>query len=529
MKRCPKCFRMYADETQNFCLDDGAWLSLDTDLSEPQTAVLPPGALNANEPATRVFNTHSNELTVSMSGYQPTSIAVLPFSHLSSDPDDEYFCDGLAEELINELAQIPELKVVARTSAFSFKGKNVDIVQIGNLLNVKTILEGSVRKSGNRLRITAQLINVADGYHLWSNKYDREMRDIFDVQDEITKAIVSALKLRLLGDSGDDLANLLDELKSHSAQVEAYQAYLRGRFFFNKFTIEGAVKGIQFFEEAIALDPQLASAHAGLAYAHIMMTEMGPVPSHEAMPKAKEAALKALAIDDSSSDAHTALAMVLNDYDYNFAAAEEQFKRAIQLSPNSSVPRQSYGLLLAELERHDEAERQFRKALEVDPLSVPTRWIYSLCLFLARKYDESLEQANKTLELDSAFAVAYLSVAFVYQMKGDYQKSVEAYARCSQVMGIPENTDFIRRTFDSGWDAFLQAMTGPDRPSTFSSYIGSVFATASGDLDKAFAELEMALANREPHLVMLKADPRQDGLRSDPRFAEMVRKVGFPD
>jgi tetratricopeptide (TPR) repeat protein len=354
------------------------------------------------------------------------------------------------------------------------------------------------------------------------------MRDIFDVQDEITESIVSALKLRLLGDSGEDLGDLLDELKSHSAEVEAYQAYLRGRFFFNRFTIDGAVKGIEFFEQAIALDPRLAAAYAGLAYAHIMMTEMGPVPSHESMPKAKEAALKALAIDDSCADAHTALAMVLNDYDYNFAAAEEQFKRAIQLSPNNSVPRQSYGLLLAELERHDEAERQFRKALEVDPLSVPTRWIYSLCLFLARRYDEALEQARKTLELDPAFAVAHLSIAFVYQMKGDYENSVEAYALCSQVMGIPENTEFIRRTFESGWNAFLQAMTGPDRPATFSSYIASVFATASGDLDHAFAELETALANREPHIVMLKADPRQDGLRGDPRFAEMVRKIGFP-
>lgn len=528
MKRCPKCLRTYADETQNFCLDDGAWLTDEPVSDEPLTAVLPQGAFAAPEPQTRLFNTHSNEMTISMSGYQPTSIAVLPFAHLSSDADDEYFCDGLAEELINELAQIPELKVVARTSAFSFKGKNVDIVQIGNLLNVKTILEGSVRKSGNRLRITAQLINVADGYHLWSSKYDIEMRDIFDVQDEITGAIVSALKLRLLGDSGDDIGPLLDELKTHSAEVEAYQAYLRGRFFFNKFTTDGAFKAIEFYQQAIALDSQLAAAYAGLAYAHIMTTEMGPVPSLEAMPRAKDAALKALSLDETSADAHGALAMILNDFDYDFVAAEARFRRAIELSPNNSVPRQSYGLLLAQLERHDEAERQFRKALEVDPLSVAANWVYSLCLFLARKYDESLERAQVTLELDPEFAVAYLSLAFVYQMRGDYDSSVDAYARCSEVMGIPENTAFIRRSFDNGWNSFLHAMTGPGRPSTFSSYIVSVFATASGDLDRAFAELEIALANREPHLVMLKADPRQDGLRNDPRFNEMVKRIGFP-
>jgi adenylate cyclase len=528
MKRCPECFRSYADETQNFCLDDGAWLTVEVLAAEPLTVALPHGAMEQPEAQTRVFDSHSNDMTISISGYQPTSIAVLPFAHRSSDPDDEYFCDGLAEELINELAQIDELKVVARTSAFSFKGKNVDVAHIGSVLNVKTILEGSVRKSGNRLRITAQLINVDDGYHLWSNKYDLEMRDLFDVQDEITLAIVSALKVRLFGKSDENIGGQIGNAKGQTSELEGYQAYLRGRFFFNKFTTDGAFKAIEFFEQAIALDPELAAAYAGLAYAHIMTTEMGPVASHEAMPRAKEAALKALSLDETSADAHSALAMVLNDYDYDFIAAEEQFKRAIELSPNNSVPRQSYGMLLAELERHDEAERQFRKALEVDPLSVAASWVYSICLFLARRYDESLAQAKATLELDPAFAVAYLSVAFVYQMKGDYQESVEAYARCSEVMGIPENTAFIRRSFESGWNSFMQAMVGPDRPTTFSSYIISVFATASGDLDRAFSELESALANREPHLVMLKADPRQDGLREDPRFAEMIKRIGFP-
>jgi adenylate cyclase len=457
-----------------------------------------------------------------MAAFQPsTSIAVLPFAHLSSDPDDEYFCDGLAEELINALARIEKLKVVARTSAFSFKGKNIEISQIGNILNVKTILEGSVRKSGDRLRITVQLIDAADGYHIWSRRYDREMRDVFELQDEITLAIVDALKSKLLGDEKAELRHRF------TANTEAFHLYLQGRFYVNKFTTGDAYKAVECFTEAIAIAPDFALAYAGLADSYIMLTEMGPMGPIEAMPKAKDAALKALSFDADLAEAHASLGMILQDYDYDFAAAEAEFQRAIELSPNNPIPRQSYGILLTELERHDEAETQFKKMLEVDPLSVVGNWIHSFCLFLARRFDDALERAKLTLELDPSFGVAYLSVAFAYQMKGEYAASVDAYCKCSEVMGFPQNAAFIRESFTGGWEEFLRSMTSSARPMTFSSYIIAVFFATLGDKDGAFAELEASFAKRESHIVMMKSDPRFDSLRGDPRFPDLLYRIGF--
>ena len=463
------------------------------------------------------------------------SIAVLPFAHLSSAADDEYFCDGLAEELINALAKIDDLKVAARTSAFSFKGKNMNVGDIGAALNVRNVLEGSVRKAGERLRITVQLVNVADGYHLWSERYDREMKDIFDVQDDITVSVVDALKSKLLGTSGtnadDEMAALVEELKHYTTDVEAYQLYLHGRFFLNKFTTDNSYKSIEYFNQAIDVDANYALAYVGLADAYIMLTEMGPLPPGEAMPTAKTMALKALSLDPDLAKAHSSLGMVLQDYEYNFEEAEREFQRAIELSPNSPIPRQSYGILLTELERHEQAETQLKKALEVDPLSVVGNWIYSFCLFLSRRYDDAVRRAKRTLELDPNFGVAYLSLAFAYQMKGEYAESVEAYARCSEVMGFPENASYVRESFNGGWDAFLRSMTTPheNRPMTFSSYIVAVFFAMLGDADGAFAELEASFRKRESHIVMMKTDPRFDGLREDPRFQEMLRRVGFPE
>jgi predicted ATPase/TolB-like protein/Tfp pilus assembly protein PilF/predicted Ser/Thr protein kinase len=458
------------------------------------------------------------------------SIAVLPFAHLSSAADDEYFCDGLAEELINALAKIDELKVAARTSAFSFKGKNMNVGEIGRALNVRNVLEGSVRKSGDRLRITVQLVDTTDGYHLWSERFDREMKDIFDVQDEITMAVVAALKLKLLGQSDDDaLAALVDDLKHYTTDIEAYQLYLQGRFFLNKFTTENFYKSIEYFNQAIAIDAGYALAYAGLADAYMMLTEMGPLAPLEGMPKAKEMALKAQSLDPELAEAHSSLGMILQDYEYDFAAAEAQFQKAIELSPNNPVGHQAYGILLTELERYDEADAQFKKALGVDPLSIVGNWTYSFCLFLSRRYDEAIKRAQRTLELDSNFGVAHLTLAFAYQMKGEYKRSVESYARCSEVMGFPENAGYIRDSFKTGWEGFLRSMTSADskRPRTFSSYIVAVFFALLGDADGAFAELEASFAKRESHIVMLKADPRFDGLRPDPRFDELLKRIGF--
>ena len=523
MKRCPVCDRTYADETLNFCLEDGTPLT--QDISDHPTEVMQRPI--SGESRTRLFEAFGASPSTSIAA---NSIAVLPFAHLSSDPDDEYFCDGLAEELLNALARVDGLKVAARTSAFSFKGKKTTVSDIGRVLGVETILEGSVRKSGDQLRITAQLVNAADGYHIWTERYDREMRDVFELQDEITAAVVKALKFTLLGkteEPSDKMAALIEELKQHSRDLQSYQLYLRGRFFLNKFTTADAVRAVKAFEEAVERDPRLALAHAGLADAYIMLTEMGPMPPHEAMPKAKVAALKALELDEKLAEAHSSLGMVLLDYDYDFAEAEKHFQLAISLSPNNPIPRQYYGILLTELERHTEAEAQFRKMLEVDPLSVVGNWIYSFCLFLQRRYDESLGRARATLELDPNYGVVYLSIAFAHQMKGEYDASVEAYARCSEVMGFPENAAFVREKFADGWESFLRGMASDQRPQTFSSYIVAVFKAALGDIDGAFSELERSLEKRESHIVMVRSDPRFDVLRDDPRFQVLLDRIGF--
>lgn len=522
MKQCPKCSRAYFDETLNFCLEDGAWLD-----DRPNTADYPTEVMDrvfaSSESQTKIFDVALAGTAASVSAERhANSIAVLPFAHLSSDPDDEYFCDGLADELINALAMIDDLKVVARTSAFSFKGKNVDISHIANVLNVRTVLEGSVRKSGDRLRITAQLINASNGYHIWSQRYDREMRDVFDLQDEITLAVVAALRSKLLGDQQAEL------LHRFTANTEAFHLYLQGRFYLNKFTADMAFKAVECFTKAIEIAPDFARAYAGVADSYIMLTSMGPLIPSEAMPKAKDAALKALSLDADLSEAHASLGMVLQEYEYDFVAAEREFQRAIELNPNNPIPRQSYGVLLTELERHDEAEAQFQKMLEVDPLSVVGNWIYSFCLFLARKFDDALERAHTTLELDPSFGVAYLTVAFAYQMKGEYERSAEAYAICSEVMGSPENAAFIRKSFESGWESFLQAMTSVERPTAFTSYIVAVFYATLGDKDGAFAELDRSFSKRESHIIMVKSDPRFDAIRDDERFKTLIDKIGFP-
>lgn len=536
MKQCPKCQRCYLDVTLNFCLEDGEPLRNYLPPADFPTEVMP-HSMGASESRTRILAaslTGEAASTAPASGQRPlNSIAVLPFSHLSSDADDEYFCDGLAEELINALARIDDLKVVARTSAFSFKGKNVDVARIGSILNVQNIVEGSVRKFGERMRITVQLINVSDGYHLWSEKYDTEMRDIFEVQDEITASVVGALKVKLLGkdDAADDkMKALVAELKHHAQSVEAYQQYLRGRFFLNKFTPRDFEHAIECFEKAIAIDPDYAAGYAGLADAHMLSTELGPVPPGVAMPKAKEAALKALLLDPMLSDAHSALGFVLQDFDFDFAGAEKEFRRAIELNPNNSNARRSYAQLLAQLGRHEEAESEFKKALEIDPLSAIGNWIYSFGLFEARRYDDCIEQARKTLHLDPNFPAAYLSLSFAYHMKQDFAASVDAYAKFCELCGTSDVAAAARKAFsEHGWEGYLQAMIDRNVRPLLSSYIVAVYQAALHKTDAAIASLEESFAKREPYIVMLYIDPRFDGLRVERRFQELLKKVGFPE
>ena len=529
MKRCPECRRDYYDGQMIFCLDDGTRLldgpavsHTDITVSMPQMAV---GAASETENTTLILSDHPLGNT-SPTVDQPAkrSIAVMPFVNLSADPENEYFCDGLAEDLINALAKIGDIRVVARTSAFSFKGTNADARSIGNQLNVSTILEGSVRKAGERLRINVQLINAADGFHLWTERYDRKLLDIFDVQDEVTAAVIDSLRVKLLG-----AAPLQLRRKRYTGNVEAYEVYLHGRYFLNMFTAESFEKAIEFFEHALAIDPKYALAHAGIADGYVMLSELGPLDAADAMPKAREHALKALSLDNDLAEAHCSLGIIQRDYDYDFERAERAFKMAIGIEPGDPTARLSYGLLLSYIGRHAEAEGQFRVALDVDPLSVIGNWFYSLGLFQSRSYDACIDQSKRTLELDDDFPGAYLTLGFANHMKGNYADAIEGYARFSGRIGGPHIAVFIRESFSArGWTGFLQAMTGEERPVELSSYIIAVFHAALGEKDKAVFELEKAFENRESYLAMLKVDPRLDVLRGEPSFVNLMGRIGFP-
>ena len=527
MKRCPECRRDYYDETMVFCLDDGLRLLDGPYIHDLQTEVFGNSQSPMNkdrEPVTEILPNASSAFVTASEIVQQTSIAVLPFVNMSADAENEYFCDGLADELINALAKIEGLKVVARTSAFSFKGTTTNATSIGNLLNVDTILEGSVRKSGDRLRINVQLVNVADGFQIWTERYDREMVDIFDLEDEVTVAVVEGLRAKLVFDPSQM------RYKHYTDNVQAYQLYLQGRFFLNKFTAENFQKAVEFFEQSLVIDPNYPLAYAGLADAYVMLTELGPLNAAEAMPRARENALKALALDSELSEAHCSLGVIYRDFDFDFELAETAFKQAIKLQPGSPTPRLTYGLLLAYLGRHIESEKQFRKALDLDPLSVIGNWFYALGLFLRRSYDDSIERSTATLELDHTFPGAFLTIAFANQMKGNFAAVIEAYSRFSELSGNPKISAFGKHSFTvGGWYGFLHAMTGKVRPTELSAYIVAVFHAGLGEKSKAIAELEKALEHRESYIAMLNSDPRFDPLRDEPEFQSLLKRIGFPE
>ena len=303
MKRCPRCHRTYTDETLKFCRDDGAPLtSAPPTAGSPETLILSPP--RRAEVPTQLFE-------------ETPSIAVLPFVNISADPENEFFCDGLAEELLNALTKVEGLKVAARTSSFSFKDKNAQASEIGRTLNVKTILEGSVRKSGNRLRIAIQLVNSADGYHLWSERYDRELKDIFDVQDDITLAVVDALAVKLLGKEKAAV------LKRYTDNVEAYQLYLRGRFFWNRRTPEGFKKAIQYFEQAIDFDSNYALAYSGLADCYSILVFYEIASPREVHLRAKAAAVKAVELDGSLAESHISLGTYKYMFEWDWQGCEK--------------------------------------------------------------------------------------------------------------------------------------------------------------------------------------------------------------
>ena len=473
------------------------------------------------------------ETTSGESGSRP-SIAVLPFTNMSADADNEYFCDGLAEELLNALSKIDDLRVAARTSAFWFKGKSANISEIGAKLSVNHILEGSVRRSGNRLRISVQLVNVADGFHLWSDRYDREMRDIFDVQDEIALAVVGALKVMLFG---ADTAALL---KRHTEDAEVHELFLKGRFYSYKYSAEGWTRAIEFFQRAIDLQPDYAPAHAGMAACYGCLWFFGLLPAAQTVPQSKAATHKALEVDATLADAYLSGALITFLYDWEWESAEQAFRQSTTLNSNNAEALSYYALFLAFEGRTDEALDRAQRALEIDPLSPLINMNVGWTYFSIGRSDEALSQAGKMIEIQSDFYGAYWLKGAIRLTEGRYADAVEDLKRAVSLGGhqvvvadLASAYALAARREDAA--IILDQLLEMRRR----QYVPAICMTRVycrlGETEKAIEWLKTAFDERNGEMVFLQGeiagateDDPLNQLGTDPRVKDLLRRMNLP-
>jgi serine/threonine protein kinase/Tfp pilus assembly protein PilF len=458
---------------------------------------------------------------------QQPSIAVLPFTNLSADKEQEYFCDGMAEEIINALTQVEGLRVVARTSAFAFKDKHEDIREIGRKLNVEALLEGSVRKSGKHLRITAQLINVSDGYHLWSERFDRNMEDVFSIQDEISLAIVGELKGRLLGIEKSAVAG------RHTKDVEAYDSYMQGRYFWNKRTEAGFQKGLECFQKAIEKDPAYALAYAGIADCYNLLGWYGVLPSKEAFTKAKAAAEMALEIDADLPEALTSLAFAVMSYDWDWEEAERNYKRALELNPRYATAHHWYAEYLVSMGRMDEAMMEAKRALEFDPLSLILIALRVMVLYLSLQYDEAVKQGKRILEMTTSFPAGHLWIGMAYTKKSmfdeaisEFQSAIALFGRSSLMQGALGYA-YAASGKQEEAQKLLNELKQISEPTCVPWFHIAAIYVELGENDRAFEWLMRAYKEHDPWLVFLKVDPIWQDLHSDRRYIALLKKMGL--
>lgn len=582
MKRCPECNRVESDNTLSFCRVDGATLLRDSGAvaeeagtvrfeSDPlaselhtsilpqaiternlerataPTVVLPPTAeppptpkTEAKTPVVRrskwwlaIVLVLAVALGAGLIAYLKwfrtnelppiQSIAVMPFINASGNADAEYLSDGMTETLINGLTQLPNLSVKARSSVFRYKGKEVDPQTVGNELNVQAILNGRVVQRGDDLTLYLSLVDTRTGNQIWGDQYNRKQADLISLQNEIGRDVSSKLRTKLSGADEEKLA------KNYTQDAEAYQLYLQGRFFWNKRTPQSIQKSIEYFQQALNEDPNYALGYAGISDGYALLAYYGGGPARELFPKAKSAALKAVLLDPNLAESHNALGFVSVLSDYDYAAAEREYKRAIELNPNYALSHQNLGVMLTRVGRQAEGMAEIQRALELEPFSTIVNRLYGDVLTYNRRYDEALNQFKKTLELEPSFPTTHLSISALYQMTGKYAESVESFASYLQLSGRPQAAAQARASFAaSGWQGYLDEMTGPRRPEGMSPYVAATYFVQLGEKDKAFAELDKALDERDWRLLYIKVDPRLDPLRDEPRYHDVVRRMRFP-
>ena len=452
------------------------------------------------------------------------SIAVLPFENASGEQESEYFGDGMAEELINGLSKVPNLRVAARTSAFAFRGKNADVRTIGKNLNVATILEGSVRKAGTRIRVTARLVDASNGYELWSDEYQREMTDVFGVQDELARAIVAALRLHLAPGGGASLA------RRGTTNVDAYNLYLRGRYFFEKRTREGFMTAVKQFSDAIAADSSYAAAYSGLADSYALLTTFGYFAPNDLMPKAKVAALRGVALDSMSAEAHASLGFIYNLYEWDYPKAQAEYARAIQLDPRYSTAQLFYAWYFMTVSQTDRAVAQARVGLAADPFSLILNSRLGLMLLLNGQVQASIDQERRTLELDPNYGIASSALARGLYAQGDCPGALEAARQASEHVGPWEGSvlGFMAARCGDRPLAERELKTQLDKVARHeyvpADLVAKLYA-GLGDTEHAIAWLERAYTDRIWAMTIVQLDPMYDNLRGDPRFKALMRKM----
>jgi TolB-like protein/Flp pilus assembly protein TadD/class 3 adenylate cyclase len=456
------------------------------------------------------------------------SIAVLPFENANNDPNTEYLAEGISEALINSLAELRQLRVIARATAFRYKRKDVDPQRVGRELQVAAVLTGKVRQMQDALNVQVDLVDAATGAQIWGAGYDRKLADLVAIKQAIAQEVTAKLKLKL---SSEEQRRLV---KRDSSNAEAYQFYLRGRYFWNKRTPDGIQQAIDQFQQAIQHDPNFALGYAGLADSYIALTFYNFAAPHETMPKAKESALKAVALDDTAAEPQASLGNILVNYDWNWSAAEKAFKRSIELKPDYATAHEWYAIhYLTATGRLEEAVQEMKKALELEPASLIMNTFMGATLYYAGRYDEAIDQCRRTIEMDPNFAVAHWHLGLAYEQKQVFDAAIEEFQKAvslsggSPLMKAALGHAYAKSQKKDEANKILGELNELSKQEYVSSYEVATIYVALGDNEPAFQLLEKAYAEHSFHLVRLNVSPHFKAISSDPRFQDLVHRVGL--
>jgi len=456
------------------------------------------------------------------------SIAVLPFVNVGADPNTDYLSDGITESIINSLSQLPNVSVMSRSSVFRYKRPDVDPQAAGRDLKVQAVLAGRVTKRGDQLAVSAELVDTRTNHQIWGDQYNRKLTDVMAIQEEISQEISDKLRVRL---TGDDKKRLV---KRHTENAEAYGLYLKGRYQWNKQTLDGMETGINFFKQAIDKDPRYGLAYAGLADAYALLADYNLLAAKEVMPSAKTAAMKALEIDDTISEAHASLGWAKLTLDWDWAGAEKEFQRALELNPNYATAHQWYADYLTVLGRPDEAQASMKRAQQLEPVSLPISVALASTFYYTHQNDQAIDQCRRAIVMDPQFVAAHVFLGRAYEQKGSYAEAIAELKQALQLSegGSSELAALGHAYAQSGDRVEAQKILKELNTRSTQTYVQpiwiAVIHAALGNKEEAFPWLRKAVGDRSVWLIYLKVDPIFDSLRTDARFADVARQVGLP-